>query len=82
VVKTQPPYTLDNLILTDSKGPFLDSRYYQVYTIDNMGGKINQGNILIGSDLSGSGIKTVTPNSFTITPVDTNGNRRYDKLVV
>jgi len=82
VIKTQPPYALDNLILTDSKGPILDSRYYTPYSISDMAGKIDQGPVSFVGSPSGVGPMLVTPNSFGIAPVDTNGNGRYDKLVV
>ena len=82
VSQTPPPYVLENLTLLDAKGPLLDARYYQVYQITDMEGKVDQGNITLPDQGTGIQPSTVQPTSYSITPVDTNGNGKFDKLVV
>jgi hypothetical protein len=83
VAQTQPPYSLQHLNLYDAMGKLLDARYAPVYTIDNLSGEVDQGNITLSNGSTENSIQAVTPPStYTLTPVDSNGNGKYDQLVV
>ena len=86
VTKTKPPYTVQHLMLTKANGEPLDYRYATIYEITDMEGRIAGGSIsLIPPQMSSTGrvgLMSVTPVSYTILPVDTDGNGKYDKLVV
>ncbi len=83
VTNSQPPYSLEHLYLFQTNGALIDNRYVTDYQITDLGGLVEPGEILIGSG-SGYGTENVNPDpsSYTFTPVDTNGNGKYDKLVV
>ncbi len=87
VEKTSPPYTLEHLNLTITNGEMLDSRFAPSYEINDMDGKIEAGNIIIGTPSNGDPslmqpVDVDPTGVYTITPVDTNGNGLYDKLRV
>jgi hypothetical protein len=83
LTQTQPPYALQHLNLYDAMGKLLDARYAPAYTIENLSGRVDQGNITIDSTLTDNSLQAVTPpSSYTLTPVDSNGNGKYDQLVV
>ena len=87
VVKTSPPYKLEHLKLTITNGEILDSRFATSYEINDMDGKIEAGNVIIGSGSSGDPSLSqplgVDPTGvYTIIPVDTNVNGLFDKLRV
>ena len=84
VAKTNPPYTLANLNLIDFRGALLDSRGAKAHVITNMGGKVYQGPVHIGAPRTGdvSVMAVTSTHAFSSTVVDTNGNGRYDQLVV
>ena len=77
-------------------GPMVDSRTYKAYEITDMDGKIEGGAVEFvtaettaqpkkdDGAISALKVLAVEPvaNSFTITPVDTNGNGQYDMLRV
>ncbi len=83
VTNSQPPYSLEHLYLFQTNGALIDNRYVTDYQITDLGGLVEPGEILIGSG-SGYGTEDVNPDptKYTFTPVDTNGNGKYDKLVV
>ena len=83
LTQTQPPYSLEHLNLYGAKGEMLDARYAPVYTIDNLAGIVEQRNITPTDSSTGLNPQAVTPpSSYTLTPVDSNGNGKYDQLVV
>jgi peptidoglycan/xylan/chitin deacetylase (PgdA/CDA1 family) len=83
IAKTQAPYTLEHLNLVDSKGPLLDSRFDAAYQITDMAGKVDTGTVSLSGNPDDVSAQTITPtNTFSVTPVDTNGNGLFDKLVV
>lgn len=84
IAGTYPPYTLEHLNLMDTQGEELAAFYAPVYRINDLSGRVDQGNINLGSH---STIvipeSAITPtNTFSVTPVDSNGNGAYDQLVV
>jgi uncharacterized repeat protein (TIGR01451 family) len=84
VSKTQPPYTLERLMLFDSQGALLDSRFYKVYEITNVGGPIYGGPVALSSipRTGGYSVMAVTATqTFASQTVDTDGDGRFDKLV-
>ena len=83
VANTVPPYSLEHLTLADASGKELSAFYTSVYKIADLAGKVAQGNIVPQASTADVSPLVVTPtNTFTVTPVDTNTNGRYDQLVV
>jgi PKD repeat protein len=87
ISNTSSPYTLERLRLFKSDRTLLDSRYYKAYQIADLEGKVNQGGISVASlsqkDDRPPFILAVTSTlSFDFEPRDTNGNAKYDELVV
>jgi hypothetical protein len=81
VAGTVPPYSLEHLNLEDANGKRLASFYAPVYKIEDLGSKLNLGNIVLGSGSAVLAPQSITPtNLFTATPVDLNANGRYDQL--
>ena len=82
VALTQPPYSLEHLNLIQANGPIVDNRFSSAYQITDLAGRIEMGEIVIGALPSQAhNLLVVTPSAYTFSPVDTNGNNRYDKLV-
>ena len=71
-----------HLNLIQANGPIVDNRFGSAYQITDLAGRIEMGEIVVGAlpnqtyDPLG-----VTPSAYTFSPVDTNGNALYDKLV-
>ncbi len=82
VANSQGPYTLGQVNLYASNNRLLDARYFKAYEITDMEGKIDQGNISLGDGGLSANLETVRPTAFSIAPVDTNANGKYDKLVL
>ena len=84
VAGTYPPYSLEHLVLTSAQGEELASFYSPAYSIKDLGGRVDQGNITLGSSTTiVTPESVITPrNTFTVTPVDSNANGAYDQLVV
>jgi hypothetical protein len=85
VEKTSPPYTLEHLYLTITDGELLDSRFAPSYEVDDMDGEIETGNVTFANENNGDPSlmqpMDVDPTgTYTITPVDMNGNGLYDIL--
>ncbi len=77
------PYSLEHLKLLDASGKELSSFFAPVYTIKDLAGKVAHGNIALDTSTAGISPQAVVPTStFTATPIDTNGNGRYDQLVI
>jgi len=81
VSDTLPPYTLAHLNLIQANGPIIDNRFADAYTITDLAGRIDSTGVIFGaiSDPKNAPLD-VTPGTFTLSPVDTNGNGLYDKL--
>jgi hypothetical protein len=85
IAKTNPPYTLENLMLVDSKGALLDSRGAKAYKIADVAGMIYKGPVAISSIPSAgdfSAMAVTSTLSFTSTVVDTDSNGKFDQLVI
>jgi hypothetical protein len=82
VKQTVPPYSREHLNLTASSGKLLDARYAPVYKVEDLGGSVDQGNIFPASGSSLSPLAIEPTNVFSVTPVDANGNSKYDQLLV
>ena len=77
VAGTVPPYSLEHLNLLDARGKLLSSFYAPVYQINNLSSKVDPLNV----GLESSSLINL-PTAFTVNPVDSNANGRYDQLVV
>jgi hypothetical protein len=82
VKQTVPPYSLEHVNLTDSNGKLLDARYAPVYKIEDLGDSVDQGNIFPGDGSSFSPLAITPTNVFSVTPVDSNSNGKYEQLVI
>ncbi|HSQ17127.1 MAG TPA: hypothetical protein VLM83_05465 [Anaerolineales bacterium] len=83
VAGTVPPYSLEHLNLRDASGKQLSAFYAPVYQITNLNGSVDPLNTgLSSSPLGLTPLSITLPDTFTVTPVDSNANGRYDQLVV
>jgi hypothetical protein len=86
VSESMPPYTLEHLRLLKAEGALLSSRYYKAYEITDLGGMIDQGalSLEVSTPPAGgiSGLEVAPTYAFTTTTVDTDGNGRYDELLI
>jgi hypothetical protein len=82
VKQTVPPYSLEHLNLTASSGKLLDARYAPVYKVEDLGGSVDQGNIFPSGGSSLLPLAIEPTNTFSVTPVDSNSNGKYDQLVI
>jgi hypothetical protein len=83
VANTVSPYSLEHLNLFDAQGKGLSSFYAPVYTIEDLNGKVAQGNIdQVVGPAAVSAQSIVPTNTFAASVIDTNGNGLYDQLVV
>lgn len=82
VAGTVPPYSLEHLNLLDANGKQLSSFYAPVYQINNLSGNVDPLNTGLSSSPLGLTPQSINlPNTFNVTPVDSNANGRYDQLV-
>ena len=84
VTDFQPPFTLENLNLTLQNGQLLDYRTYKVFEITGLEGDIETSDVQIETpEPAEANTRDVTTiDSWEVVPTDTNGNGRFDKLVI
>lgn len=83
VAQHQPPYSLEHLNLLGQDGKLLDARYAPAFKVDSLSGVVDQGTITLENSAPDAPLQSVAlANSFTVTPVDLNGNNRYEQLTV
>lgn len=83
VARTAAPYTLNQLLLLDATGRPLDSQprnAYQITRLDNL--YPGEAALLARTPGLISTLAVTSTRAFTATAVDTNGNGKYDQLLV
>ena len=84
VVDFQPPFTLQNLNLALENGKLLDYRTYKVFEVMVLEDEIETSDVQIEIPDPGE-VNTrdvTTIDGWEVVPTDTNGNGRFDKLVI